>query len=104
MAIEIVKLDQESERSYEELLEQCSSAMLYHSLGYRRFLKSFLPSAEDWYLLAFEGAQLLGALPTFIVNGPLGPALNSLPFFGSHGSIVLHPKAEPSVGPSMAEP
>lgn len=103
MPIKIVELGQSTERSYEELLETCSWAMLYHSLGYRRFLKDFLPSAEDRYLLAFEGEQLFGALPTFIVDGPLGPVLNSLPFFGSHGSIVLHPEAGPSVAPALAE-
>jgi hypothetical protein len=76
--------------------------MIYHSLGYRRFLKNFLSAAvEDHYLLAFEGDQLVGALPCFLMNGPLGSVLNSLPFFGSHGSILLRPGASPSTSNAL---
>jgi hypothetical protein len=78
--------------------------MFYHSLIYRRLLKDFLPATvEDHYLLAFEGGQLVGALPSFLMDGPLGPALNSLPFFGSHGSILLRPGANHAAASALAE-
>lgn len=92
MALELTELTQQYEQAYENLLQACPWAMIYHSLGYRRFLKDFLPSeAEDRYILAFENGLLLGALPCILMKGPLGVALNSLPFFGSHGSILLKP-------------
>jgi hypothetical protein len=77
------------EGAYDSLLETCRHSMVYHTSRYRQFLKAFLPSqARDHYLLAYQGGALVAALPTFVLDGPEGPALNSLPFFGSHGSIV----------------
>jgi hypothetical protein len=96
VALELTVLNAQHEKAYSELIMSCPSAMLYHSLDYRRFLIDFLPSnAEDLYLLAFENGQLAGALPTFLIDGPLGVALNSLPFFGSHGSLLLSQNANP---------
>lgn len=92
MPLKLTELTPAHELAYEELLQACPWAMLYHSLVFRRFLKDFLPpTAEEHYLLAFEDGELVGALPSFLIDGPLGPTLNSLPFFGSHGSILLRP-------------
>lgn len=103
MALELAILGNEHEKAYEELLMGCSSAMLYHSLAYRQFLKDFLPShSEDCYLLAFDSGRLVGALPTFLVDGPNGVVLNSLPFFGSHGSIILAKNSSPETAPFLA--
>ena len=103
MALELAILNSQHEKAYEELLMDCPSAMLYHSLAYRSFLKDFLPShSEDHYLLAFENGQLVGALPTFIIHGPNGTALNSLPFFGSHGSIILAKNTNPETASFLA--
>lgn len=104
MALELAKLDIRNEEAYGELLNECPWAMVYHSLKYRRFLKEFLPStASDHYLLAFDAKTLVGALPTFLMEGPFGSVLNSLPFFGSHGSILLKPDANSSVSAFLAE-
>ena len=55
MALDLAVLNPQHEGIYGEFLMSCPSAMLYHSLAYRRFLKNFLPSnAQDYYLLAFE--------------------------------------------------
>lgn len=90
--IEITKLSASHEENYEDLLQACPWAMVYHSLVYRNFLKEFLPGAvEDYYFLALENDKVIGALPCFLVDGPLGIVLNSLPFFGSHGSVLLRP-------------
>jgi len=97
MAIEIKLLNRSIESEYKEFLENCDHAMLYHSLNYRDFLKAFLTdSAKDYYLLAFNQSKLIGALPTFIMNcDTYGNVLNSLPFYGSHGSILLSRDAPP---------
>lgn len=103
MALELAVLNAQYEGAYADFLTSCPSAMLYHSLAYRRFLKDFLPSnAQDYYLLAIENSQLVGALPTFLVDGPLGTVLNSLPFFGSHGSILLSKDANPETASFLA--
>jgi len=94
MSLELTELRAEHEVAYEELLQACPSSMIYHSLTYRRFLKDFLPSsAEDHYFLVFDDNQLVGALPCFLIDGPHGAVVNSLPFFGSHGSILFRPSA-----------
>jgi len=55
VALDLAVLNPQHEGIYGEFLMSCPSAMLYHSLAYRRFLKNFLPSnAQDYYLLAFE--------------------------------------------------
>lgn len=103
MTLELTELAPAHERAYEGLLQACPWAMLYHSLTYRRFLKAFLSAAaEDHYLLAFKDGRLAGALPGFLVDGPLGAVFNSLPFFGSHGSILLCPGAGPEVAEALA--
>ncbi len=103
MALELIELAPQHEQAYEELLQACPWAMLHHSLGYRRFLTDFLPStAEDHYILAFENGLLVGALPCFLMDGPLGLVLNSLPFFGSHGSVLLKPGTNSVIASALA--
>ena len=60
-----------------------------HSLIYRKFLQNILPDCEDRYLCAFEEDTLVGVLPLFIKRGSYGAVINSLPFYGSHGGIVV---------------
>lgn len=104
MALEFTELAPQHEELYEDLLRICPWAMFSHSLGYRRFLKDFLPTtAEDHYILAFEGSLLVGALPCFLINGPLGPVINSLPFFGSHGGVLLRPNTSPTTASGLAD-
>ncbi|MEO5328832.1 MAG: GNAT family N-acetyltransferase [Magnetococcus sp. THC-1_WYH] len=104
MSLELIELTDEHGGAYEELLQVCPSAMLYHSLAYRRFLKDFLPSsAEDHYLLVFDDNQLVGTLPCFLIDGPHGAVVNSLPFFGSHGSILLRPGANNAATAILAD-
>ncbi len=103
MALELVVLNTQYESAYGEFLLSCPSAMLYHSLAYRRFLKDFLPcNAQDFYLLALENDRIVGAIPTFLIDGPLGTALNSLPFFGSHGSLLISQDANPEIASFLA--
>ena len=97
MGIEIRELSASDEGAYEQLLQGCPHAMVYHSSKFRRFLKAFLPSqAHDHYLLAYQDQVLVGALPAFALDGPEGPVLNSLPFFGSHGSILASDVSSPA--------
>lgn len=88
MSITIKALTVDTEQAYECFLDEAPHAMLYHSIKYRNFLRQMMPDAKDEYLLAYEGNQLVGALPTFIKQGAFGAVVNSLPFYGSHGSIL----------------
>ena len=88
MQILVSELNSDREKSYEELLLKAPMSMLYHSLKYRNFLADILEGARARYLLVYEGGVLVAALPAFVKNGPYGTVVNSLPFYGSHGSIV----------------
>lgn len=65
--------------------------MLYHSLNYKNFLSSVLGDAEPLYLLGKQDGEIQAVLPLFARQGPYGTVLNSLPFFGSHGSLLSLP-------------
>jgi hypothetical protein len=93
MLIETCRMELLHEGDYEALVLSCPWGMLYHSLKYRNLLAKFLPNADIHYLLAYQDRRLVGALPIILADGPLGPAANSLPFFGSHGGVLLQPDA-----------
>lgn len=90
-SIKIERLVPALESDYEQLNTSMDSGLLYGSLSYRSFLKRLLPQSEDVYLLAMDGKRIIGALPAFIAHGKLGPVINSLPFYGSIGGIVVAP-------------
>lgn len=53
--------------------------------------------AEPGWLVAHDQNDLVGMLPFAWKPGPLGPAYNSLPYYGSNGGViqhVLHPDAK----------
>jgi CelD/BcsL family acetyltransferase involved in cellulose biosynthesis len=79
---------------YDRLLRSLDHSLVYSSLEYRRFLESLLPESESRYLCALQEGQVVGALPAFLHrNRQLGNVLNSLPFFGSNGGVVVSPDA-----------
>lgn len=75
---------------YEQLLVDSPASMFNHSLKYREFLQKILPDSTDHYLCCIEGSRMIAALPLFIMSGPYGKVINSLPFFGSHGGFVYN--------------
>ena len=94
MSIKIELLTPDLEASYEELLHSVEYSLMYVSLKYRNFLKRILTHSQDFYLVAYESGQMVGVLPSFIkYNTTYGNILNSLPFYGSNGGVILSPKA-----------
>ena len=89
MSFEIRILGTDSEDAYLELLEHSENAMFYHSLKYRHFLRSILIDSVDHYLIAFENDIAVAALPLFAKESKIGTVINSLPFYGSHGSLIF---------------
>lgn len=63
--------------------------MFTQSYRFKKFLHCLFPAVESNYLCLFKGANIIGAIPTFLIDGPQGQVVNSLPFFGSHGGIIL---------------
>lgn len=95
--INIEVLTSDAGEEYEALLHACPHALLYASIKYRDFLASILDGCEARYLVVREAGRIVGALPMFIKRQKeLGNVLNSLPFFGSHGGVIVHPQSSNS--------
>jgi Acetyltransferase (GNAT) domain len=93
MRIKIAPLSPQYEHLYAKFLAEHPAALFYHTLKYRDFLKKILSSTQDIYLLALQENEIIGIFPMFInhLDGEYS-LINSLPFFGSHGGILISPR------------
>jgi len=90
MSIAIETLRNKEASEYEELLCSMETSLLYASFKYRCFLEHILLHGEPIYLVAREDGNMVAALPIFLChNDKYGNILNSLPFYGSNGGIVV---------------
>ncbi len=85
--IEVRVLGAADEPAYEGFLGAREDGLLYHSLPYRDLLVEHL-GAEPEYLLALDGGEVRGALPIMWTSEGGARIANSLPYYGSHGSIL----------------
>ncbi len=90
MPIKVDLLTPNSETAYERLLGSVGTSLCYASLRYRDFLQEVLVDSAALYLVAYEGERMVGALPAFLKrNSRYGNVLNSLPFYGSNGGVIV---------------
>jgi len=88
--IDVNLLVEGDSKEYEELVKKSGAGMFYHSLKYRDLLDDFMDDARPLYLVAKRDGKIAGALPSFLKeNDRLGNILNSLPFFGSIGGVLV---------------
>ncbi len=76
---------------YETFLLANPQTLLYASNKYRKFLEKLL-DCESYYLLACNNyGSITGSLPIMLSrqDSHLGRIANSLPYYGSYGSIIL---------------
>lgn len=77
------------EPAYAALLKRCRGNLLYASRPFLAFLERTTESEVD-LLVAEIGGVVVGALPFAVLRAPgVGCVVNSLPWWGSHGSVVL---------------
>lgn len=105
MSLEIVIDDlSRDDGPYAQIAAACPHALIYHSVSYGRFLKTMLQTATCEYLVARDGDRPVAALPTFALSHPQhGTVVNSLPFYGSHGSILCLPDAPAGAADALME-
>jgi hypothetical protein len=82
-------MTEKDEELYEELVRSRTDSLFYHSIKFRNLLKNFV--GEDCYLLGFHGKELIAAIPAFMRKNDHGNVINSLPFWGSNGGIIVRP-------------
>ena len=85
--IKVELLKQENENEYTQFLNTCEYGMAQHTLGWRKVVEELLRD-ESYYFVAKENGKIVGVLPTFIKEHPLGNIMNSIPFAGGYGGVV----------------
>lgn len=87
--MQVETLTAANEQAYEEMLRQEEHTLLYASLKYRNLLRRYL-GAEEYYLIAKQTDKIVGVLPLILKrNSTYGNVLNSLPFYGSNGGVIV---------------
>ena len=84
----IIKYDDSYELEYETFLMSNDHTLIYSSIKYKKFLEKFL-GAKNHYLIAVKNDKIQGILPLFYWEGELGVVINSLPFYGSNGGLIV---------------
>ncbi len=84
---ELKQLTKADYHAYTQFLESTNFALLYHTPAYMDLISNYL-GCEVAYWLCIEKGIITGALPLMIASGKYGKVVNSLPFYGSHGSIL----------------
>jgi hypothetical protein len=86
--LEVTLLEDSQWEHYEAFVYEHPGALLYHTRKYLEMLREVTGDVLC-VLLAWEGGELVGVLPTLVSpDRGSGSVLNSLPFFGSHGGIL----------------
>jgi hypothetical protein len=90
------RLVPELEPAYDAFFARLPASSLFQCLRYRTFLRKMLdagsatPTVEDHYLVALDGDRVVGAIPAFVKrNARYGNVVNSLPFVGSNGGVMV---------------
>jgi CelD/BcsL family acetyltransferase involved in cellulose biosynthesis len=85
--IDVETLVRETEPAYREFVARTPGALVYHTLPYRDLLVDHLGCRHE-YLVATDGGDVHGVLPLMWTGDDNGRVYNSLPFYGSHGSVL----------------
>lgn len=78
---------------YRTVVDEAADALIYHRPIWLDFLSRVLKNAEPALFIAREDGLAVAVLPAFLMRGPYGTVLNSLPYFGSHGDILISRRA-----------
>ena len=85
--MKILELDTEYESLYTDFVSFHKNSLFYYQLKYREILKELLLCNDEYYILLDED-KIRAILPLFWKDGTYGRVYNSLPYFGSNGSIL----------------
>jgi hypothetical protein len=86
--LKLIKLEPSFHEAYDLFIKNCVASMIYHTLEYRGFLAQLLNAESEYWIVVDSDNTITGVLPLFFKEGEFGTICNSLPFYGSHGSIL----------------
>jgi hypothetical protein len=76
-----------SDTEWDGFLTGREDGLFWYSAAYRAVLRDLMPVTEH-SLVAREDGRIVGVLPLFALDGPVGRVYNSLPYYGGHGGIL----------------
>ncbi|MBN1797185.1 MAG: peptidoglycan bridge formation glycyltransferase FemA/FemB family protein [Spirochaetales bacterium] len=75
---------------YEDFLMTHKYSMVYYTLKYIKMMAAIIKDCEYCVIIVKEKDKIIGSLPLIIkLNEVYGNVINSLPFFGSIGGIIV---------------
>lgn len=77
----------EFEIEHENFILNHKNSMMYHSIKYFNFLKGLI-GVNPISIVSKENGRIDGVLPLMMIEGSFGKIINSLPYFGSNGSVL----------------
>ena len=75
--------------AYSQFLLEHPNSLFYHTIKYKTFLETLLGCSSNYLLLCDNDDSIQGVLPLMWVDGKYGKVMNSLPFYGSNGSMLV---------------
>lgn len=69
------------------------AAQLYHTASWRNVIARETGGSSVTVVARNEAGEIIGWMPLFMKQGPIGVIANSSPFFGSHGGILANDSA-----------
>lgn len=84
----VLKLEKSLREAYSHFLSQQPLGLIYHSPTYLDFVCDVLNARNETGVAVDSTGAVRGILPLLARDGPWGLIYNSLPFFGSNGSIL----------------
>ncbi len=85
--LEITKIKGVGGNEFRDFTLNNPNTLLYVEPRFLSLIENEL-DAESYWLVARRNKIITGLLPYLVKNGPLGPALNSLPYYGSNGGVI----------------
>lgn len=88
MTVEICALSNSGWDEYDNFVQTCDHSLIYNSPRYLNAISKIVGSAPT-VLVARRAGRIVGSIASFFQSDGRARILNSLPYFGSHGDILL---------------
>jgi len=89
--VRIKILTTQDENRVRKFLDNYDNALAQHTLEWKEIIKE-QETDKDYYLIAKNKERIVGVLPLFLYENPLGNILQSIPYPGGYGGILALPE------------
>jgi len=88
MEVVVSELEEVHAEDLDSFLKEDADTLLYSSHAYLSLLKDYLKCSIK-LLLVYKNEKIIASFPLAFTSGKLGTVCNSLPFYGSNGSMTV---------------